>query len=175
MTADEGPRPDTTLEKMAGLKPLAEGRTLTAAVCSQISDGAPLLIASEAAVRVHGLTPRARVHHTSVRGADPVWVLTAPIPATEHALSKTGLSIHDIDTVEINDAFASVVQAWLAETGADPAKVNPNGGAIALGHPQGASGAQTDDHAAARAGADRRPVRAPDDVRGRRPGQRDDH
>jgi acetyl-CoA C-acetyltransferase len=93
-------------------------------------------------VRTHGLTPRARIHHVSARGADPVWVLTAPIPATEYALGKTGLSIGDIDVVEINEAFASVVQAWLIETGADPALVNPNGGAIALGHPLGASGAR---------------------------------
>jgi acetyl-CoA C-acetyltransferase len=143
VVADEGPRADTTLEKMAALKTLTEGGRLTAAVCSQISDGAAaLLIASEQAVRTHGLTPRARIHHVSARGADPVWVLTAPIPATEYALGKTGLSIDDIDVVEINEAFASVVQAWLAETGADPARVNPNGGAIALGHPLGASGAR---------------------------------
>lgn len=143
VTADEGPRADTTLEKMASLKTLAQGGRLTAAVCSQISDGAAaLLIASEQAVQVHGLTPRARIHHVSARGADPVWVLTAPIPATEHALKRTGLAIGDIDVVEINEAFASVVQAWLKETGADPARVNPNGGAIALGHPLGASGAR---------------------------------
>ncbi len=143
VSADEGPRADTTLEKMAALKTLTGGGRLTAAVCSQISDGAAaLLIASEQAVRTHGLTPRARIHHVSARGADPVWVLTAPIPATGYALAKTGLSIDDIDVVEINEAFASVVQAWLAETGADPARVNPNGGAIALGHPLGASGAR---------------------------------
>jgi acetyl-CoA C-acetyltransferase len=142
-TADEGPRADTSLEKMAGLKTLIPGGRLTAAVSSQISDGAAaLLIASEQAVRTHGLTPRARIHHVSARGADPLWVLTAPIPATDYALAKTGLAIGDIDVVEINEAFASVVQAWLKETGADPAKVNPNGGAIALGHPLGASGAR---------------------------------
>ncbi|MCD2194615.1 acetyl-CoA C-acetyltransferase [Actinomycetospora endophytica] len=140
---DEGPRADTTPEKMAGLKTLAPGGRLTAAVSSQISDGsAALLVASEKAVREHGLTPRARIHHVSARGDDPVMVLTAPIPATAYALEKTGLSISDIDTVEINEAFASVVQAWLKETGADPAKVNPNGGAIALGHPIGATGAR---------------------------------
>ena len=83
-----------------------------------------------------------RIHHLSVRGADPVWMLTAPIPATAHALKKTGLSLDDIDTVEINEAFAPVVLAWLHETGANPAKVNPNGGAIALGHPIGATGAR---------------------------------
>ena len=91
---------------------------------------------------MHGLTPRARVHHLSVRGADPVWMLTAPIPATAHALAKTGLTMDDIDLVEINEAFASVVLAWLAETGADPDRVNVNGGAIALGHPLGATGAR---------------------------------
>ncbi|MFR9806846.1 acetyl-CoA C-acetyltransferase [Pseudonocardia sp. RS010] len=143
VTIDEGPRRDTTPEKMAGLKPLAEGGRITAAVSSQISDGAAaVLIASEQAVRQHGLTPRARIHHLSVRGADPTWVLTAPIPATEYALKKTGLSVGDIDVFEVNEAFASVVQAWQQETGADPAKVNPNGGAIALGHPLGASGAR---------------------------------
>src|SRR5436305_2095923 len=86
-------------------------------------------------LRRHGLTPRARIHHLSVRGADPVWMLTAPIPATAHALARTGLTIDDIDLVEVNEAFASVVLAWLKETGADPARVNVNGGAIALGHP----------------------------------------
>lgn len=141
--ADEGPRRDTTLEKMAGLKPLLEGGRLTAALSSQISDGAAaLLIASERAVREHGLTPRARIHHLSARGADPIMMLSAPIPATAHALGRTGLSIDDMDAVEINEAFASVVLAWLKETGADPARVNPNGGAIALGHPLGATGAR---------------------------------
>ncbi|GGS27326.1 acetyl-CoA acetyltransferase [Streptomyces humidus] len=141
VTADEGPRPDTTLEKMAGLKTLTPGGRLTAAVSSQISDAASaMLIASEAAVRTHGFTPRARIHHLSVRGADPVMMLAAPIPATEHALKKAGLTIGDIDLVEINEAFASVVLAWQADLGADPARVNVNGGAIALGHPLGATG-----------------------------------
>lgn len=140
---DEGPRPDTTLEKMAGLKTLIEGGRLTAALSSQISDGAAaLLIASADAVREHGLTPRARIHHLSARGADPIMMLSAPIPATAHALAKTGMTIDDMDAVEINEAFASVVLAWLKETGADPARVNPNGGAIALGHPLGATGAR---------------------------------
>jgi acetyl-CoA C-acetyltransferase len=139
---DEGPR-DTTLEKMAGLKTLVEGGRLTAAMASQISDGASaVLLASEQAVKDHGLKPRARIHHISARGADPVYMLTGPIPATHYALEKTGLSIEDIDTIEINEAFAPVVMAWLKETGADPAKVNPSGGAIALGHPLGASGAK---------------------------------
>jgi acetyl-CoA C-acetyltransferase len=139
---DEGPR-DTSLEKMAGLKTLVEGGRLTAAMASQISDGASaVLLASENAVKTHNLKPRARIHHISARGADPVFMLTGPIPATEYALKKTGLSIGDIDTVEINEAFAPVVMAWLKETGADPAKVNPSGGAIALGHPLGATGAK---------------------------------
>jgi acetyl-CoA C-acetyltransferase len=141
VTADEGPRRDTTLEKMSGLDPVLPGGSITAACSSQISDGAAaMLIASEDAVREHGLTPRARVHHLSVRGEDPIRMLSAPIPATAYALKKTGLSIDDIDLVEINEAFAPVVLAWLKETGADPARVNPNGGAIALGHPLGATG-----------------------------------
>ena len=143
LAVDEGPRRDTSLEKMASLEPLAPGGRLTAALASQISDGASaLLLASERAVRDHGLTPRARVHHLSVRGDDPIAMLTAPIPATAHALARTGMSIDDLDAVEINEAFASVVLAWLKETGADPAKVNPCGGAIALGHPLGATGAK---------------------------------
>jgi len=143
ISVDEGPRAETSLEKMAALPTLVDGGVLSAAVASQISDGAAaLLVASEDAVNRFKLTPRARIHHLSVRGADPVMMLTAPIPATQHALKRTGLSIEDIDTVEINEAFAPVVLAWLAELGADPAKVNPNGGAIALGHPIGCSGAR---------------------------------
>jgi acetyl-CoA C-acetyltransferase len=143
VTTDEGPRRDTSPEKMAGLKTLVDGGRLTAAVSSQISDGAAaLLIASEQAVRDHGLTPRARVHHLSVRGEDPIRMLSAPIPATAYALKKAGMTIGQIDAVEINEAFASVVLAWLKETGADPAHTNPNGGAIALGHPLGATGAR---------------------------------
>ncbi|GEB52762.1 acetyl-CoA C-acetyltransferase [Streptomyces cacaoi] len=141
VTADEGPRRDTSLEKMAELKPVVDGGRLTAAVSSQVSDGASaMLLASERAVQEHGLTPRARVHHLSVRGEDPIRMLTAPIPATAYALKKAGMTLDDIDLVEINEAFASVVLAWLKETGADPAKVNVNGGAIALGHPLGATG-----------------------------------
>ena len=140
---DEGPRPDTSLEKMAKLPTLVEGGVLTAAVASQISDGAAaLLIASRGAVDRFQLTPRARIHHMSVRGGDPVMMLTAPIPATRHALKRTGLSIEDIDLVEINEAFAPVVLAWLAELDADPGRVNVNGGAIALGHPIGCTGAR---------------------------------
>ncbi|MFB6872577.1 acetyl-CoA C-acetyltransferase [Streptomyces sp. NPDC056323] len=143
VTTDEGPRRDTTLEKMAGLKPVLDGGTITAACSSQISDGAAaLLIASERAVAEHGLTPRARVHHLSVRGEDPIRMLSAPIPATAYALKKAAMSIDDIDLVEINEAFAPVVLAWLKETGADPDRVNVNGGGIALGHPLGATGAK---------------------------------
>ncbi|MET8225225.1 acetyl-CoA C-acetyltransferase [Streptomyces sp. NPDC005301] len=141
VTADEGPRRDTSLEKMAALKPVVDGGTITAACSSQVSDGAAaMLLASERALRTHGLTPRARVHHLSVRGEDPVRMLSAPIPATAHALKRTGMSLDDIDLVEINEAFAPVVLAWTRETGADPEKVNVNGGAIALGHPLGATG-----------------------------------
>ena len=140
---DEGPRPDTTLEKMAGLRTLEEGGRLTAAVASQISDGAAaVLIATGRFVEEHDLTPRARIHHLSVRGGDPVMMLAAPIPATAYAFERSGMGIDDIDVVEINEAFAPVVLAWLKETGADPARVNPNGGAIALGHPLGATGAK---------------------------------
>jgi acetyl-CoA C-acetyltransferase len=141
VTVDEGARRDTSLEKMQSLKPIAEGGRITAAVASQISDGAAaILVVSERALKEHNLTPRARVHHLSVRGADPIYMLTAPIPATAYALDKTGLSLDDIDLVEINEAFAPVVLAWQRETGADLAKVNVNGGAIALGHPLGATG-----------------------------------
>ena len=142
LSADEGPRvPDW--DKIRSLPTLIEGGRLTAAVASQISDAAAaLLITNERGLRTHGLTPRARIQHISVRGADPIWMLTAPIAATEHALHKAGLSVGDIDLVEINEAFASVVLAWLAETGFDRARVNVNGGAIALGHPLGATGAR---------------------------------
>jgi len=141
VVADEGPRRDTTAEKMAKLEPLWPGARITAAVSSQISDGASaVLVASEKAVKEHGLKPRARVVHLSVRGDDPIWMLTAPIRATKRALQRAGLRLEDIDVVEINEAFAPVVMAWTRELGADPAKVNPNGGAIALGHPLGATG-----------------------------------
>ncbi len=141
--ADEGPRRDTSLERMAALPPLVEGGRLTAAVSSQISDAAAaMLVVSERALQQHGLTPRARIHHLSVRGADPIFMLTAPIPATAYALERTGMSLDDIDLVEINEAFASVVLAWQKETGAYLGKVNVNGGAIALGHPLGATGAR---------------------------------
>jgi acetyl-CoA C-acetyltransferase len=137
---DEGPR-EPNWEKIRSLPTLTEGGRITAAVSSQISDAsAAMLVVSEQGLRDHGLTPRARIHHLSVRGDDPVWMLTAPIPATAYALEKTGMSLGDIDLVEINEAFASVVLAWQRETGADLEKVNVNGGAIALGHPLGATG-----------------------------------
>ena len=140
LAADEGPR-EPNWDKIRSLPTLSEGGRVTAACASQISDGsAALLVVSERALRDHGFTPRARVHHMSVRGDDPIFMLTAPIPATAHALALTGLRIDDIDLVEINEAFASVVVAWLKDTGADHAKVNVNGGAIALGHPLGATG-----------------------------------
>src|SRR5436190_5612544 len=143
VSQDEGPRRDTTLEKMAALRPLRKGGLITAALSSQISDGAAaLLIASDDAVRRYGLRPRARITHLSARGDDPVLMLTAPIPATAHALKTAGLPLDDIDLVEINEAFASVVLAWQRETGADLDRVNVSGGAIALGHPLGATGAR---------------------------------
>ncbi|MFF0578530.1 acetyl-CoA C-acetyltransferase [Streptosporangium saharense] len=139
---DEGPRADTTPEKLATLRTLREGGRITAATSSQISDGSgALLIASERAVREHGLTPRARVVTLTLTGDDPVYMLTAPIPATRKALARAGLSVDDIDVFEVNEAFAPVPLAWLREIGADPRRVNPNGGAIALGHPLGATGA----------------------------------
>ena len=138
---DEGPRRDTSLEKMAKLQPLSPGGRLTAAVASQISDGATaVLVASERAVKQHGLKPRARVHHISVYADDPILMLTAPIPATKRALAKAGMRIDQIDAVEINEAFAPVVLAWEKELHPDMSRVNPNGGAIALGHPIGATG-----------------------------------
>ena len=140
VTADEGPR-EPNWDKIRSLPPLVPDGRLTAAVSSQISDAASaMLIVSEQALHDHGLTPRARIHHISVRGADPIYMLTAPIPATAYALQKTGMTLDDIDLIEINEAFASVVLAWQKETGADLAKVNVNGGAIALGHPLGATG-----------------------------------
>jgi len=138
---DEGPRRDTSLEKMAGLAPLRPDWEITAAVASQISDGAgALLIASEEALRRHGLTPLARVHTLAVVGSDPVLMLTGPIEATRKALARAGMKIGDIDVFEVNEAFAPVLLAWSQDTGASLDRANPNGGAIALGHPLGATG-----------------------------------
>jgi acetyl-CoA C-acetyltransferase len=128
---------------MASLAPLVEGGRLTAAVASQISDGAAaLLIASERAVEEHGLTPKARIHHVSARGDDPIYMLTGPIAATAYALERTGMSIDDFDLFECNEAFACVPLAWMREHDVPLEKVNVNGGAIALGHPLGCSGAK---------------------------------
>ena len=140
LTFDEGPR-EPNVEKIRSLKTLVEGGRVTAAVASQISDAsAAMLIASEQAVKDHGLKPRARIHHLSVRADDPIFMLSAPIPATRYALDKAGMTLDDIDLIEINEAFASVVLAWQKELDVDLAKVNVNGGAIALGHPLGATG-----------------------------------
>ncbi|OCC23537.1 acetyl-CoA acetyltransferase [Croceicoccus estronivorus] len=140
-TQDETVRPDTTLEKMASLKTLREGGRIHAGIASQNADAsAAMLIASEKAVREHGLKPRARIHYMTVRGDDPVWMLTAPIPATRYAFEKSGLTVDDIDLFECNEAFASVPMAWMQELGIPHEKTNVNGGAIALGHPLGATG-----------------------------------
>jgi acetyl-CoA C-acetyltransferase len=142
-TVDEGIRFDASLEGIAGVKLLQPGGVITAATASQIADGAAgVLVASEKAVKAHGLKPLARIHHLSVIGHDPVVMLEAPIPATLAALKKSGLKIGDIDAFEVNEAFAPVPLAWLQVTGADPDRLNVNGGAIALGHPLGASGAK---------------------------------
>jgi len=137
---DETPR-STSMEKMAELDPLAEGGTITAAVSSQTCDGASgVLIVSEEALLRYNLTPRAKIVHMSVRAEDPIWMLTAPIPATKYAMERSGMRLEDIDLVEINEAFASVPMAWLHETEYPHEKTNVNGGAIALGHPLGATG-----------------------------------
>lgn len=140
---DECPRAGSTLDKLTTLKTLEPEGRLTAALASQISDGAAaLLVASQAAVERYGLTPRARIHQLTVRGDDPIMMLTGPIAATRYALEASGLAMNDIGLFEINEAFASVVLAWRDELNADPDRVNVNGGAIALGHPLGASGAR---------------------------------
>ncbi|MDV2976539.1 UNVERIFIED_CONTAM: acetyl-CoA C-acetyltransferase [Actinomycetes bacterium ARC8] len=142
LAVDEGPRP-VDRAKMQSLAPIVDGGVHTAATASQMSDGAAmLLIASESAVKRYGLKPRARIHHISARGDDPVMMLSAPIRATQHALARAGMRIEDMGRIEINEAFAAVVLAWQQEIGADMSKVNVNGGAIALGHPIGATGAR---------------------------------
>ena len=138
---DEGIRFDVTLDGIRGVKLIAENGRLTAASASQICDGASgVLIVSERGLKSLGVKPMARIHQMTVRGGDPVIMLDAPLPATEHALKKAGMKIDDIDLFEVNEAFASVPTAWLKTTGADPSRLNVNGGAIALGHPLGASG-----------------------------------
>ncbi len=142
VTQDEGPR-EPNWDKIRSLPTLTVGGRVTAACASQISDAAAaMLIVNEQGLADHDLTPRARIHHLSVLADDPVWMLTAPINATKRALEKAGMSIDDIDLIEINEAFAPVVMAWMAELHPDPTKVNVNGGAIALGHPLGATGAR---------------------------------
>ena len=139
--ADEGIRMDATLEGIRGVKLLREGGRITAASASQICDGASgVLVVNDRGLKAIGVHPLARVHHMTVIGGDPVIMLEAPLPATHHALKKAGLTVDDIDLFEVNEAFASVPLAWLQDTGADPARLNVNGGAIALGHPLGASG-----------------------------------
>lgn len=138
---DEGIRFDATLEGIAGVKLLQEGGSITAASASQICDGASaVLICSEQALKDHGLTPRARIHHVSVTAGDPVIMLEEPLFATEKALKRAGMKIEDIDAYEVNEAFAPVPLAWLKYLGADHSRLNVHGGAIALGHPLGASG-----------------------------------
>jgi acetyl-CoA C-acetyltransferase len=140
---DEGIRFDATAEGIAGVAPLLPGGVITAANASQMCDGAAgLLVVSERALHQHGLTPLARVHQMTVLGDDPVIMLEAPIPATRRALQRSGMRLADIDQYEVNEAFASVPLAWLQALGADPARLNINGGAIALGHPLGATGAK---------------------------------
>ena len=140
-TVDEGIRMDATLEGIAGVKLLQDGGVVTAANASQICDGASgVMVVNERGLKALGVQPLARIHHMSVLGHDPVIMLEAPVPATERALKKVGMKIEDIDLYEVNEAFASVPMAWLKHTGADPEKLNVNGGAIALGHPLGASG-----------------------------------
>ena len=139
--SDEGIRFDVSLDGMRAVKLLQEGGRITAATSSQICDGASgVMVVSERALKEHNLTPLARVHHLSLLGHDPVIMLEAPIPATERALKRAGMSIDDIDLFEVNEAFASVPVAFIQKLGADPERVNVNGGAIALGHPLGASG-----------------------------------
>ena len=175
--ADEGIRPDSTVESLANLKPaFKEDGKVTAGNSSQITDGASaVLIMSEEKANALGLRPRARFHAFALAGVDPITMLTGPIPATTTVLERAKLTLDDIDAVEINEAFASVVLAWEKEHHPNMEIVNPNGGAIALGHPLGRLGRQADGDAPQRAGAHQRPLRAADHVRGRRAGQRHHH
>ena len=140
---DETPRAETSLEKMASLNPLIDGHDITAAISSQNADASSaILIVSEKILTEHNLTPLARIAHISVRADDPIWMLTAPMPATEYAVKKSGIKLNDIELVEINEAFASVAMAWQKEMEYPMNQINVNGGAIALGHPLGATGAR---------------------------------
>ncbi len=186
LATDESIRPGTTLEALAGLQPAFEDPAMaerfpqidwrvTAGNSSPTNDGsAALLITSAEMAKELGLEPKARLHSFAVVGDDPLYMLTGVIPATQKVLDRSGLKLADIDLFEVNEAFSSVVLAWQRETGADLDKVNVNGGAIAIGHPLGASGARIADDARERDGAERRPLRPADYVRGGRPGQRDD-
>jgi len=141
--SDEGIRPNASLEAMSTLEPLAPGGVITAGTASQVSDGsAAIMLANAEAVKRHGLRPRARIHALAVVGSDPVIMLEGPIPATRKALERAGLTIDDIDLYEVNEAFGSVPLAWAKAVGADPAKLNVNGGAQANGHPLGCTGAK---------------------------------
>ena len=178
ITTDEGIRPDSSVEALANLKPAfrPENGRVTAGNSSQITDGASgVLIMSEEKANALGLTPRARFHAFAVAGSDPITMLTGPIPATKSVLEKAKLTLDDMDVIEINEAFASVVLAWQKEFGADLDKVNVNGGAIALGHPLGRLRGQADGHPAQRARAHPGPLRTAHHVRGRRHGQRHHH
>ena len=140
-TVDEGIRFDASLDGIKGVKLLRKAASITAATASQICDGASgVMVVNEKGLKSLGVKPLARIHHMTVIGGDPVIMLEAPLPATKRALKKAGMKIDDIDLYEVNEAFASVPIAWLQDTGADPARLNVNGGAIALGHPLGASG-----------------------------------
>jgi acetyl-CoA C-acetyltransferase len=140
---DETPRAETSLEKMASLNPLIDGHDITAAISSQNADASSaILIVSEKILKEHNLIPMARIAHISVRADDPIWMLTAPMPATEYAVKKSGIQLHEIGLVEINEAFASVAMAWQKEMEYPMDRINSNGGAIALGHPLGATGAR---------------------------------
>ena len=173
---DEGIRFDATLEGIQAVKLLKEGGVITAANASQICDGSSaVLIVSEQALKDHGLTPRARIHNLTITAGDPVIMLEEPLFATDRALERAGLKIDDIDLYEVNEAFAPVPLAWLKHVGADADKLNVHGGAIALGHPLGASGTKLMATLAQRARTDGRQIRAADDVRRRRPGQCHDH
>ncbi len=177
LESDEGVRRDTSSEKLAALKPaFSETGTVTAGTSSQISDGAAaVLIMSEERASSLGCVPRARFHTFAVAANDPQIMLTAPIPATQLVLSKAKLTLDDIDLVEINEAFASVVLSWEREYRPDMQKVNPNGGAIAIGHPTGCSGARLMVTLLNELERARWPLRAADHVRGGRAGERDDH
>ena len=175
VSQDEGIRPGTTQEVLAGLRPaFEEGGTVTAGNASQISDGAAaMLVTTSEVAAAHGWRPLARVHAVALAAVDPVLMLTGPIPATRRVLQRAGLDLADIDTFEVNEAFASVPLAWLAETGADPARLNPRRRGDRPRPPARWLRCAAHRHAAAPDAAHRRALRVADDVRGRRDGQRD--